>query len=56
LQDFITGYRQTVLKPGEIVTGLMIPKPDPMAQSAFLKLGARHYLVISIAMVAGILV
>lgn len=56
LQDFITGYRQTVVKPGEIVTGLMIPKPDPMAQSAFLKLGARHYLVISIAMVAGILV
>ncbi len=56
LQDFITGYRQTVLQPCEIVTGFTIPKPDPTAQSAFLKLGARHYLVISIAMVAGILV
>lgn len=52
LSDFITGVRQTVLAPGEMVTGLFIPEEALGGRSRFLKLGARRYLVISIAMVA----
>jgi CO/xanthine dehydrogenase FAD-binding subunit len=51
LCEFITGVRKTDLKPGELVTAITVPnRPDE--RSCFLKLGARRYLVISIAMVA----
>lgn len=50
---FATGYRQTALNSDEIVTALLVPKLDG-ARSTFLKLGARKYLVISIAMVAAV--
>jgi len=50
LQDFLQGPRQTALRPGEMLTGLLIPPAT--GQGHFLKLGARKYLVISIAMVA----
>ncbi len=52
LADFITGYRQTVLAPGELVTAILVPRTIDTGRSAFLKLGTRRYLVISIAMVA----
>jgi CO/xanthine dehydrogenase FAD-binding subunit len=55
LGDFITGNRRTVLRPGELVSAILVPKPKKDAQSIFLKLGAREYLVISIAMVAVVL-
>jgi CO/xanthine dehydrogenase FAD-binding subunit len=55
LNDFITGNRRTVLKPGELVSAILVPKPKKEAHSIFLKLGAREYLVISIAMVAVVL-
>lgn len=48
---FLTGYRKVALRPDEIVTALLVPKARS-ARSAFVKLGARHSLVISIAMVA----
>ncbi|WP_439573153.1 FAD binding domain-containing protein [Phreatobacter sp.] len=51
---FATGYRQTALKPDEIVTALIVPKLGG-ARSVFLKLGARSYLVISIAMVSAVI-
>ena len=51
LAQFITGVRKTELMRGEIVTAILVPD-RPQARSAFLKLGARRYLVISIAMVA----
>ncbi|MEM9221959.1 MAG: FAD binding domain-containing protein [Pseudomonadota bacterium] len=51
LDRFITGPRQTALGPGEIVTAVLLPPHPADAGSAFLKLGARRYLVISIAMV-----
>ena len=51
--DFLNGYRQTALAADEIATGLFIPHLA-QARSAFHKLGARRYLVISIAMAAGI--
>lgn len=50
--DFITGYRQTALQPGELVTAVIVPDAHPDANGAFVKLGQRAYLVISIAMVA----
>lgn len=54
MSAFIDGYRRTLCAPHELVTGILVPKRDDGARSAFLKLGARRYLVISIAMVAGV--
>ncbi|MER8748330.1 xanthine dehydrogenase family protein subunit M [Mesorhizobium sp. M1050] len=56
LQDFILGNRRTALLPGEMVTAIRVPKGATTGTSAFVKLGARRYLVISIAMVAARLV
>ncbi len=55
LDRFILGPRKTALRTGELVTGVRVPKPKHEARSDFLKLGARKYLVISIAMVAVVL-
>jgi len=55
LAHFITGVRQTVLQPNELVVAIHVPRPRRQARSRFLKLGARRYLVISIAMVAAVL-
>lgn len=52
LQDFILGNRKTALGKGEMVTALHVPKAATSGSSAFVKLGARRYLVISIAMAA----
>ena len=52
LSEFITGPRQTALEPGELVTAIEVPAHATAGHSRFLKLGARRYLVISIAMVA----
>lgn len=52
LQDFVTGPRQTQLRPGELVTAITIPALPPHTRGAFEKLGSRKYLVISITMVA----
>lgn len=52
LDDFITGARRTVLRPGEMVLAVLVPETAARGHSRFLKLGARRYLVISIAMVA----
>ena len=53
LEDFLTGYRQTALRPGELLTAVLIPRgPTGDSRSAFLKLGLRRYLVISVVMVA----
>jgi len=54
LRHFITGARRTALAPGELVAAIHVPRPHHDAASAFLKLGARRYLVISIAMVAAV--
>jgi CO/xanthine dehydrogenase FAD-binding subunit len=50
LTSFIMGVRKTALRPGELVVALHVPRPKHEVRSAFLKLGARRYLVISIAM------
>ncbi len=55
LQEFITGVRETALAESELVSAIQIPRPPDGARSAFSKLGARKYLVISIAMVSVLL-
>jgi N-methylhydantoinase B len=56
LAEFVDGYRHTQCRRDEILTALLVPELPDTAVSHFLKLGARHYLVISIAMVAAVLV
>ncbi len=53
--EFVTGSRATLRRPEEMVTALILPKPQHEARSTFLKLGTRKYLVISIVMVAAVL-
>ncbi len=57
LADFMVGYRAVALEKNEMVSAILIPKkmtPNEPKQgiSQFYKLGARKYLVISIAMSA----
>jgi CO/xanthine dehydrogenase FAD-binding subunit len=51
---FITGNRRTQRRPDEILSAVLVPRRLENARSAFLKLGARRYLVISISMAAAI--
>ena len=55
LADFIVGNRKTLRRPGEILSQIFVPRMVENAASTFLKLGARRYLVISIAMVAAVI-
>jgi CO/xanthine dehydrogenase FAD-binding subunit len=55
LAEFITGPRKTALRSGELLSAVLVPKPKHAARSGFLKLGARKYLVISIAMAAAVI-
>lgn len=56
LADFLLGPRRTALTPGEVLAAVLIPPAGLRGRSAFVKLGARSHLVISIAMVAARLV
>lgn len=55
LEQFITGVRKTACAADELVTAIRLPARSPRARSDFRKLGARRYLVISVAMVAVVL-
>lgn len=55
VSQFILGNRQILRDGDEIVTAILVPKPQRPTRSSFLKLGARKYLVISIVMVAAII-
>jgi CO/xanthine dehydrogenase FAD-binding subunit len=56
VEAFVTGNRRTVRAPDELVTAILVPSPiaGSVVRSTFVKLGARAYLVISIAMVAAV--
>lgn len=56
LADFLLSPRRTALRPGEVLTAVVIPTATLRGRSAFMKLGARRHLVISIAMVGARLV
>ena len=55
LDRFILGPRRTALAPGELVVALHVARPARPSEGAFVKLGARRYLVISIAMASAVL-
>ncbi len=55
LAAFVTGNRRTLRRPDQLLTAILVPKPLRPAQSAFVKLGARRYLVISIVMASAVL-
>ena len=55
LEQFILGPRRTDLRPGELLAAVLVPMPQPWERGAFLKAGARRYLVISIASAAAVL-
>lgn len=52
LDAFVTGPRRTTLAAGEMVVAIRVPDLGAAGRSSFVKLGARRYLVISIASVA----
>jgi CO/xanthine dehydrogenase FAD-binding subunit len=52
LDAFISGARRTLLARDEVMTAVVAPLPASTMRSAFFKLGARRYLVISIVIVA----
>jgi CO/xanthine dehydrogenase FAD-binding subunit len=52
LAQFLAGNRKTMRRADEILAAVVVPRRMEEAASAFLKLGARRYLVISISMVA----
>jgi CO/xanthine dehydrogenase FAD-binding subunit len=54
LSEFIAGNRKTTRRADEILAAVLVPRRMEDAASAFLKLGARRYLVISISMVAAV--
>ncbi|MDA7966476.1 xanthine dehydrogenase family protein subunit M [Ruegeria sp.] len=55
LDQFVTGNRKTALADDEVLTAVIIRNPPTDAGSAFQKLGARRYLVISIVMTAALI-
>ena len=52
LATFLTGPRQTALRPDELLVAIHVPPHAEAGLSGFAKLGARRYLVISITMTA----
>lgn len=54
LAQFLAGNRKTLRRPDEILAAVWVPRRIENAASAFLKLGARRFLVISISMVAAV--
>ncbi|MSP89952.1 MAG: xanthine dehydrogenase family protein subunit M [Alphaproteobacteria bacterium] len=55
LDRFILANRRTDRRSNELLTAIRVPKHRHSARATFLKLGARRYLVISIAMVASLI-
>ena len=54
LARFLLGNRRTLRHADEVLSAVIVPRGLDHARSAFLKLGSRRYLVISIVMVAAI--
>ena len=48
LASFVTGYRRTAIARDEILSAILVPRQATSGHSAFVKLGVRRYLVISI--------
>lgn len=55
LAEFVLGNRRTARLHDELLTAIIVPAVAHAATSAFVKLGARKYLVISIVMAAALI-
>lgn len=55
LERFFVGPGQTILEPGEILTGIVLSKPPRFSGCGYVKLGVRKSLEISIVNVAAFL-
>lgn len=51
IEDFLVGYRATALEPGELIEAIRIPAPTGRSSSAFIKLGVRRAMEISVVCV-----
>jgi carbon-monoxide dehydrogenase medium subunit len=48
IAEFYPGFRQTVVQPDELVTSILIPRPEPGERGLFVKLGLRRAQAISV--------
>ncbi len=48
LTEFFTGFRSTVLEPGELIVGIRVPKLAATARGLWIKLGLRRAQAISV--------
>lgn len=55
LSEFILGNRSTEIQGNEIMTAILVPGDCDNANTHFIKLGTRKYLVISISMVSALI-
>lgn len=51
IDDFLVGYRTTALEPGELIEAIRVPEPTGRSSSAFIKLGVRRAMEISVVCV-----
>jgi carbon-monoxide dehydrogenase medium subunit len=52
IDQFFLGPNQTVLKPDEMIREIVFPKPDPKSKMAYIKLGLRNAMAISVVSIA----
>ena len=55
LEDFYTGFRQTALRPNELLSSISFPALDDKQRGVFLKLGLRRAQAISVVDAAAVL-
>lgn len=55
IEDFVLGPRRTARAKDELVVAIRVPARSSNARSAFIKLGGRRYLTISMTMVAAVI-
>ena len=55
IEDFVLGARRTARAEDELVVAIRVPARSSNARSAFIKLGGRRYLTISMTMVAAVI-
>jgi carbon-monoxide dehydrogenase medium subunit len=54
IDRFFLGPNKTVLEPEEMITEIAFPKPDPSSKMAYIKLGLRNAMAISVVSVAAV--